>query len=245
MTLEGTQDALLGGRVRLLQPEVGYRAAIDPVLLASAVPDIGRARVLDAGTGTGAVMLCLLARLPALSVCGLEINPETAELARRSLALNGWETRGEVISGDLRVEARRLGAFAAVVSNPPYHGPGTPSPDAGKALAHIEEVPLADWMDACLKRLGDGGVLALIHRADRLDEILTALHGRAGATEIVPLWPRAGQPARRVIVRTRKGRRTPAILHAGLTLHEADGGYTEAAHRLLREGHSLDAVLGL
>lgn len=241
--IKTSEDTLLAGRVRIVQPVQGYRAAIDPVLLAAAIPESVSGEVLDMGCGAGAVMLCLLARLPELTMHGLEINPDMAALAEESLALNGWSGRGRVTVGDGRTSDK--GRYGAVVSNPPYYASGSPSPDAGKALAHSESIPLAEWIDACLKRLKDGGLLALIHRAEALGEILAALQGRAGAVEVFPLWSKAGQPAYRVIVRARKGRRSPLVLHPGLIVHRADGGYTPEAERLLREGHSLDAVLGL
>jgi len=104
----------------------------------------------------------------------------------------------------------------------------------------MESVPLADWLAFCLRMLRSRGSLCVIHRADRLDAILAALHGKAGAVEVIPLWPKAGQPARRVIVRALKGAKSPAILHPGLVLHHMDGTYTDAAQAVLRDGASLD-----
>jgi len=243
MAVEVSEDTLLDGRVRLAQPNEGYRAAIDPVVLAAALPDSLSGAVLDMGCGAGAVMLCLLARLSAVTVQGVEINPAMAALAEHSLGLNGWQGRGRVTVGDMRAVVRD--SHAAVITNPPYHTSGSRSPHAGKALAHGESMPLVAWLEACLKRVKSGGILVLIHRAEALGEILAALQGRAGAIEVIPLWSKAGQPAHRVIVRARQGRRSPLILHPGIVLHHADGRYTPEADRILREGHSLDAVLGL
>ncbi|MGC2855791.1 tRNA1(Val) (adenine(37)-N6)-methyltransferase [Novispirillum sp. DQ9] len=238
---EVVEHGLLGGRVRLLQPAGGgYRAAIDPVLLAAAMPAQAGARLLDVGVGTGAALLCLLARCPQVEATGLELLPEHADLATRSLALNGWTAR--IVLGDLRARPAPVGgnAFDMVMTNPPFHGPGTRPPHAGRAGAHMEDVPLAEWLDFCLRRLRPRGVLGVIHRADRLDDILAALAGKAGAVEVIPLWPKAGQPAKRVIVRARKGARGPAVLHPGVVLHEADGTYTPQAQAILRDGAALD-----
>lgn len=241
------EDALLGGRVRLLQPADGYRAAIDPVFLAAAVPDGGWRQALDVGAGTGAAMLCLMARRTDTHVTGLELLAEHAALARRAVALNGWEDRGRVVQGDVRAHPAPLPGnhFDQVLTNPPFHGPGSRPPDVGRAAAHMETVPLEAWLAFCLRMLRPRGGLTLIHRADRLDAILAALHGRAGAVEVVPLWPTVGQPAKRVIVRARKGLRSPAVLRPGLVLHEADGRYTAAAEAVLRHGMALDAAMQL
>ncbi|KAA5604490.1 methyltransferase [Roseospira marina] len=252
------ETALLDGRVRLLQPVRGYRVAFDPVLLAAAVPLTGpgrTARVLDAGTGTGAAALCLLARAGAdvragLQVVGLEIEATVATLAARSAALNGWADRLEILTGDLCAPPAALTAapFDAVLTNPPYLEDGTPSPDAGRARAHATVVPLEHWVGACLDRLRPKGRFVVIHRADRIDALLAALHGRAGAAEILPLWPGPGsdggpRPARRVIVRARKGVRGPATLWPGLVLHTPDGPPTAAADAVLRHGCSLDDAM--
>lgn len=236
------ENALLGGRVRLLQPADGYRVAIDPVLLAAAVPmDGGRATVLDVGAGTGAALLCLLARCPGAHGTGLELRADHAAMAEQSVALNGWTDRARIVVGDLRDRAIPVApnSFDHVLTNPPFHGPGTRPGHDGRAAAHMEDVPLADWLGYCLRMLRPRGSLTLIHRADRLDAILAALHPKVGAVEVIPLWPRAGQAARRVIVRARKGARSPAGLHPGLVLHEADGSYTPAADAVLRDPRAL------
>jgi len=252
VTVEET--AILGGSVRLLQPVRGYRVAMDPVLLAAAVPLDGPgrvARVLDAGLGTGAAALCLLARAPeTLRVDGLEIDPDMAALAARSADLNGLGGRLSVTRGDLMAPAEAMapGPFDVVLTNPPYEEAGTRPPDPGRAGAHAATVPLARWVGACLARLRPKGRLVVIHRADRLDALLAALSGHAGDVEVIPLWPGAdrdgvARPARRVIVRARRGVRGGATLWPGLVLHTADGAHTPAAEAVLRDGATLDAVM--
>ncbi|MCS6877889.1 MAG: methyltransferase [Geminicoccaceae bacterium] len=238
-----TRDRLLGGRVVILQPRSGYRAAIDPVLLAAAVAAAPGESVLDAGCGTGAAALCLAARSPEVRVVGLERDPEIAALARESVALNGWEGRVRVITGDLLRppgELRRTG-FSWVMSNPPHLEPSRARPPAegGRRAARIESVSLADWIAACLARLLPGGRIVLVHRADRLADLLAALRGRSGEITVFPLWPKAEEPARRVLVRARKGSRAPCRLLPGLVLHRADGTFTEAAEAILREAEPL------
>jgi tRNA1(Val) A37 N6-methylase TrmN6 len=237
-----TCDAFLDGRLRLWQPRAGYRAATDPVLLAAFVPALPGERVLELGCGAGTAALCLAARIPGLELHGLEVQPAYAALARRNAAENGLALA--VHEGDLRrpPAALRALAFDHVLANPPFHPAGvTGAADPGRDAAHREgEAGLADWIDAGLRRLRPGGRLALIHRTARLGAILAGLEGRAGAVEILPLAGRDGRPAERVLVRARKGRRAPLVLHAPFTLHEGrahDGdreSYTAAAQRVLR-----------
>lgn len=247
-----TEDRLLNGRVRLRQPASGYRVAIDPVLLAAAVParassPDGPTRVLDLGCGVGAAALCVLARLPDATVTGLELQGELAALARDNAALNGWSDRFTVVEGDIAGGAGRAGrdggdGFDEVLCNPP-HQPAhmVAAPDPAKALATREaERSLGDWVDAALARLKPRGWATFLHRADRLDALLAALAGRAGGAIVFPLWPKPGRAARRVLVRARKGARAPLTLSAGLVLHAEDGEFTAAAQRVLRDGAGLD-----
>lgn len=239
-----TEDRLLGGRVRLAQAAAGYRVAIDPVLLAAAVPAAPGQRILDLGCGSGAAALCLLARVEGLQAVGLESDPATAGLARGNAAVNGVAERFEVLEGDVAAPppALREAAFDQVLMNPPYLDPDKARlpAEAGRRRSHAEaSAALADWLDLALRRLRDKGHLTLIHRAERLDEILASLAGRAGGVVVCPLWPGPAAPAKRVIVRARKGARAPLTLHPGLVLHEPGGGYTAAAEAVLRDAAAL------
>jgi tRNA1(Val) A37 N6-methylase TrmN6 len=233
-----TEDALLGGRVHLQQPAQGYRVAIDPVLLAAALPDGFRGRIVDLGCGVGAAALCAAIRLPETSVVGIERDPFLAELARQNVARNGLGSRVEIVAADVR-DATHSDGFDAAIVNPPYleASRANTQRDARKAAATIEgEASLATWIDAALARVRPKGTLAMIHRADRLDDLLSALRGKAGEIVIFPLWPKTGASAKRVIVRARKGIRSPLVLAAGLVLHGADGKYTAQAEAVLRDG---------
>ena len=237
-------DAILGGRVRLLQPERGYRAAIDPVLLAAAVPAASGERAAELGSGTGAAALCLAARVPGASVIGIERQADFVALARASARASALADRVEFVHGDIADAPTRLGreAFAQVFANPPYRSAAEayPPPDAELAAAVIEEADgLARWIDVMLALARPGGALVLIHLAERLDELLAALSGRAGAAVVFPLWPKPGRPAKRVLVRAQKGRRGRLTLAPGLVLHRADGSYTDAAEAVLRGGAPL------
>lgn len=239
-----TRDRFLGGRLTVLQPRAGYRAGIDPVLLAAAVPASAGQSVLELGCGAGVAGLCLAARVPGLRLTGVELQPDYADLARRNAAENGIAF--EVVTADLAAMPAELRAqsFEHVIANPPYHSRtrGSAAPDAGRETALGEATPLSVWIDAAARRLAPGGLLTLIQRAERLPALLGAIDTRLGSVEILPLSPRVGRPARLLLLRARKGGRgtfrlhSPLILHEG-SRHERDGdSYTDAVSAVLRRG---------
>lgn len=235
-----TVDQILGGRVTITQPAHGYRAAIDAVLLAAAVAVKPGAMVLDAGCGVGTASLCLLARLPQSHIHGLEIQPLLAGCAVAGRA----EPHGRlhVTIGDLARPPYRPQSFDHVMSNPPYLDPQRhrPPPDAIHALADAEShLPLADWLSALDHLLKPGGGLTVIHRADRLPELLRHWPASHGALAIQPIQPHADSTAQRVILQSIKGRRSPAILLPALILHQTAGGWTAAAERILTAAEPL------
>lgn len=245
---ELTCDGFLGGRLRIWQPVAGYRAAMDPVLLAAAVPARAGQSVLELGCGAGVASLCLGARVAALNLTGLELQPGYAALARRNAGANGQDVT--VFEGDLDAPPPLLRAlcFDHVIANPPYFATrdGTPAADAGRERAQREATPLATWMDAATRRLCPGGHLTVIQAAERLPDLLRALDDRVGDISVLPIAPRIGRPAGRVILRARKGVRgafrllPPFILHEGAE-HLRDGDdLTGAARAILRDGAGLE-----
>jgi tRNA1(Val) A37 N6-methylase TrmN6 len=200
--------------------------------------------VLDVGCGSGAASLCLAARVPGCRVVGLELQPDLARLAGDNVAINGMAGRVAVIAGDLMRPPCALvpGSFDHVMANPPFleRGRASPPPNPAKAAAAIEgEADLAAWIRFAVKMARPKGSITLVHRADRLDALLGQLASRAGDVVIFPLWRAAGRDARRILVRARKQAAAPTRLTPGLVLHEADGRFTAAAERVLRDGKAL------
>lgn len=241
------EDHLVGGRVRLLQPVDGYRAATDPVLLAAAVRAAAGESVLDLGCGVGAAALCLGTRVSGLDLFGLEVQPVYAALARRNAGLNSQGFN--VIDGDVRTmpEALKQRSFDHVIMNPPWHVPDSlASPDPGRDMANRLNMDLRIWLAAAMARLRPRAWLTLIQRAEWLPEILADLAPRAGDITVLPLAARAGRPAKRVIVRARKGSHGPFRLASPLVLHEGDSHpgdkdhFTPEAKAVLRDHAPLE-----
>lgn len=251
MPEELTDDSLLGGRVRFSQPRHGYRVAVDPVLLAAAVPARPDDRILDAGSGTGAASLCLAARVPGCQIVGLEMQRALHRVASRNIMQNEFGRRLETIEGDLGRPPPRLAgtAFDHVMTNPPHlsAAAASPSPLEQRAVAHVEqELDLAAWLTACLRLLKPGGSLTVIQRADRLADLLAALADKTGDLIVFPLWPGIGhRAAKRVLVQGRKGARGPLRLMRGMVMHEHDGRFSAAAEAILRHGKALDLASGM
>ncbi|MBI1182065.1 MAG: methyltransferase [Alphaproteobacteria bacterium] len=240
---DATADTLLDGRVRLYQPRRGYRVALDPVLLAAAVPARPGDRVLDVGSGTGAAGLCLAARVPGIVLTGIERDEAALALARRSAAANGvaadW-IEGDVLAPSADLRTRQ---FDHVLSNPPYRSAerSRASGDPARVAAHvIDDAGFEAWLAFCAARVSGRGSLSLVLPAGELGRAAAVLEARLAGLRVFPLWPRDGTEARRVLLRARRGRRSPSRLLPGLVLHRPDGGYTEAAEDVLRRGAALD-----
>lgn len=241
-----TEDGFLGARLRILQPAKGFRAGIDSVFLAAAVPCAPGETVFEAGIGPGVAALCLLARVPGIHVTGIEIAARHAELCAENARRNGFAPALRVVHGDLREAARigapgmpEPGAFSHAMANPPFHedGRSTPSPHPLKAQAHgFRPEDMGIWIRVLHAMLAARGTLTLVQRAEMLAPMLAAMEGRFGGIRAAPLFPREGAPASRVLLQAAKGSRAPLRLLPGLVLHGADGRFTPEAEAVLRHG---------
>lgn len=238
-TLGRTEDRLLDGRIVLFQPAKGYRAGLDAALLAAACDAGPGARVLEAGCGPGAALLAAAVRRPDAAFVGLERDPAAAELARANVAHNGLEARVSVLEADVGQPFSRLGLkpFDAAFANPPFFDdPGAlRAPHPTKTQAWMAEGGLAAWTGFLTKAVREGGTVTLIHRADRLANILALLAPKCGSFQIRPIHPRADAPAKRILVRAVKTGKAPLQILPALVLHPAEGAkHTPETEAILR-----------
>ncbi len=238
------ENALLGGRVRLRQPAKGYRAGMDAALLAAAVEAGPGQRVIEAGCGAGAVLMQIAVRRPGVVLTGLERDPAMAALARENAALNG--TDASILEGDVAAGFRALDLppFDWAVSNPPfYDDPGALRvPAEGKRGAWMADDGLKAWTDFLLKGVREGGRIVVIHRADRLADLLTLLGGKAGSFTVRGIHPYTDEPAKRVLVSAVKTGKAPLRLLPPLILHDRSGAkHTAEAESILRGEAALTA----
>ena len=242
--MNDTENSLLGGKVRLLQKQDGYRTAIDPVLLAAAVPAKAGEEVLDLGCGVGAVSLCLHTRVSGLKITGLDVQKPLVDLARRNSALNNCDEDMLFVNGDILNPQKELNEakFDHVMANPPYFlaNSGTMSPDAAKASSNVEsDAGLVDWVRLAHRVLKTRGSITFIHRADRVADLIAAFYDSFGGLIIFPLWPSLGKEAKRVIVTARKGVVSPTRISPGLVLHKEDGSFSDQAQGILKKAATL------
>ncbi len=239
-----TENTLLDGRVRLRQPATGYRAGMDAALLASAVVAMPGRRVLEAGCGAGAVLTQIAARCPGVELAGLERDRAAANLARQNTNLNAIADRTTILTGDVAAGFRVLDLppFDWAVSNPPFFDDASAlrAPAPGKRAAWIADDGLAAWTAFLTQGVREGGRVVLIHRADRLADILSLLGERCGSFAIRPIHPFADQPAKRVLVQATRSGRAPLRLLPPLILHDRSGAkHTPEAEAILRGETSL------
>jgi len=239
------ENGLLNGRVRLRQPARGYRAGLDAALLAAAVPALPGQRVLEAGCGAGGVLMQIAARRPEAVLTGLERDPLMAALARDNAGLNGVEDRTTIRTGDVAKGFRALDLppFDWAVSNPPFFDdPATlRAPAEAKRGAWMADDGLQAWTAFLLKAVREGGRIVVIHRADRLADLLALLGDKAGAVAVRPIHPFADQPAKRVLVHAVKTARAPLRLLPPLVLHDRSGAkHAPEAEAVLRGDVALD-----
>lgn len=219
-----SEDGLLGGRVRLRQPVRGYRAGLDAALLAAACDAAPGDRVIEAGCGPGGALLAAAARRPQATFFGIERDAQALALATANIALNNMEGRVTAISGDVGVRFARLNlaAFDAAFANPPFFDDPAairgPLPE--RRGAYLADDGLPAWTGFLLKAVREGGAITVIHRADRLADLLALLGRGAGSFRVLPVHPFADAPAKRVLVRAIKTGKAPLTLLPALVLHD-------------------------
>ena len=239
------ENGVLNGRVRLRQPARGYRAGMDAALLAAAVPAEAGQRVIEAGCGAGAVLMQIAARRPGVTLTGLERDPVMAELAVGNAALNGVAANTVIRRGDVAAGFRAWDVQPAdwAASNPPFFDDvrALRAPAESKRGAWMADDGLKAWTDFLLKAVKEGGRIVVVHRADRLGDLLALLGEKAGSFAVRPVHPFADEPAKRVLIRAIKTGRAPLRLLPPLILHDREGGkHTPQAEAILRGDTALE-----
>jgi tRNA1Val (adenine37-N6)-methyltransferase len=233
-------ETFLDGRVKVAQPDTGFRSGLDAVMLAAAVPATAGQAALELGAGGGAASLCLAARVSGVTITGIEQDEDLITLARENAAANAMNCR--FIAADIFALPSDLKRnFDQVFANPPFHGEGLVSPDPVRAAALMDCGRLKDWLRLGLQRTVSGGFFTVILRADRMNQALAVLPERGLCA--FALWPRQNETPKRVIIQVRKGSNAPFALLPGLVLHGRDGSWTVEAEAVLRRGSAL-ALLG-
>ncbi len=232
-----TEDRILGGRLVLRQPAKGYRAGMDAALLAAACDAPAGARVIEPGCGAGAVILAAAARRPGTHFVGVERDPALAALAQTNIAANALGDRVEAKAGQVGERPTAGRRYDAALCNPPFFDDASAlrAPHPAKAGAWMADDGFPAWASFLLAAVRDGGTITLIHRADRLADILTAFGAKAGSFQIRAIHPFADEPAKRVLARAVRGGKAPLQLLPPLVLHERAGGkHTAEAEAILR-----------
>ncbi|HRD78902.1 MAG TPA: methyltransferase [Hyphomicrobiaceae bacterium] len=252
---DASDDRFLGGRIVLRQPRRGYRAGLDAVLLAAggamvdAAGDTGSRRILDLGAGVGGAGLCLASRVAEAHVTLVEREAQLAALARHNVSTNGFDDQVDVIEGDAESRWSALAAaglqresYDNVICNPPFYADASGTAPAAhlKAMAHqMATSGLQLWIRTLATAAAAGGTLTLIHRTEALADVLGAIGDRFGAIGVLPIAPRCGKDAIRILVRGVKGSRAPLRLASPLVLHDAEGRFCPEVDDILRNGAAL------
>ena len=238
-----SQDYLLDKRIKIYQPITGYRASTDAILISSVISNIKAGdKILDVGSGTGAISLCLAERFKNMcpQIIGIEIQEELCCLANQSSQTNNFATFLKYIQGNICEFHQELPncSFQHVVTNPPYSEHDMPSPNPSKAIAHNHHgIGLKQWLEYCIKMTAPKGHIYVIHRTEAISEILAIYHEKKlGNINIIPIYSKVRQKAKRIIVIATKDSKAPTCIHPGIILHDLNGAYTPEANKILRKG---------
>ena len=232
---EFTQDYILNGKLKLLQPKNGYRVAIDPILLSAFVNVKPNQKILDVGCGVGAISLILKKREESLNITAVDLDVKMCELCKKNAELNNIDINVvncgiENINSDADIRKEH---FDQVITNPPFFKRTSSRISKTKQLANFETIELSNWIAFCIKRLKNGGTFSIIHSASRLGDILQAALTYLGDIEIIPVYSKREADAKRVIVTGKKGRKSDMKISQGIIVHNDDGSYTDIMKKIL------------
>ena len=237
-----TEDTLYQGRVKLFQPEKGFRASTDSLVLAAALPEKLNGSALEIGCGCGGALLTAAYRLSSMQLTGVDIDAGMTALASQSVTANGFQDRVNIETGNAAEWVRdKENQFDVVFANPPYFEPGRISaPGAEKAAAYLESLSLDGWIKAMAFAGKPRAPIVIIHRAAELARILSVLDRLTGEIRVLPIASKRDEEARRVLVRGRKGlKRGQVHLLSPLITHTEDG-QPSARLAAIRQGDAID-----
>jgi len=244
---EFTEDAFLGGQLRIRQPKSGHRAGHDAVLLAAATAARTGDRVAEFGAGVGVAGLAVARRVNGIKLALIEIDAALARLARANADANAIQADVTVL--DVEADAAAFAAAGlgpdsvdAALMNPPFNDPmrHRASPDGARETAHMARpTMLGKWVHAARRVLKSRGTLTLIWRADGIAEVLSALDHGFGSLRILAVHGDANAPANRILISAIKGGRAPTRIFPALMLNDAPGEPNETAQAVLAGKGSL------
>ncbi|MDC9700940.1 MAG: methyltransferase [Alphaproteobacteria bacterium] len=242
-----SDDGFLDGRLHLLQSRDGYRAGLESVMLAAAVPAEPGDRILEPGLGAGVAALCVAFRVEGTHITGIEIEPTMASLSLENALRNDCADRLHVVIADVTMpmvcsNEIASDSFDHAFANPPFYleNCSRVPENAEKRSAHTRQEGALDlWIRFMIRKVKNGGSLSFILPTDSLKEVLFSFDGCAGDTLVFPLFPRIGEPARRILVRSYKGKKGPLKLLPGMVLHDLNGRVSPEADEILRKGKAL------
>jgi tRNA1(Val) A37 N6-methylase TrmN6 len=234
--MELTNDYILNGQLSMLQPKNGYRIALDPIILSNFVQLEAGQSLLDVGCGVGAISLIIKLKNPAARVTAIDIDTNLCDLCLCNAKKNFLEI--DVVNSALEnFSLPEQCLFDYVVTNPPFFDERSHRISTVKRRANFETMVLSEWIALCLKKLKNRGTFCIIHRPARLGEILACLEQKTGNIEIIPIFPKTGQDAIRIVVRSQKGSGGTMRIANGLVLHRQNGQFRKETENVLGGGY--------
>jgi tRNA1(Val) A37 N6-methylase TrmN6 len=224
-------------KLKIIQSDELYRFTSDAVLLANLATVVKGARVIDLGAGSGIIGIIIAAKRDVTEVIGLELQPELANMARRSAEYNNLGKKVRIIEGDIKAAPEILGReiYDLVVVNPPY-APAESGGESEKEHINIckreKKIKLEEIIVNAAKILKFGGRLCMIHKSNRLAEVIAlAMQNNLTPKRLICVHPKSDRPADTVIVECKKGAAHGMSVDT-LIVYNEDGSMTERAARL-------------
>lgn len=231
-----TRDSILNGKIVMFQPKVGYRIAVDPLILAFYISVQKNQKILDAGCGVGVISLILKMKEPTLKIFAIDIDEDMCRICCKNAEENAKNivVINDTIANMQVNDVLKNERFDQVVTNPPFFTIASSRITSVKRRSNFETMRLSDWISHCFGKLKDRGMFSIIHVVERLDDIISALRqNKAGAIEIIPIFSRSDTNAKRVVVRCKKNSASSTKIMPGLVMHDPSGKYSPAAAKIL------------